>query len=101
MLSHPLVTLESLPHALKIYDEIRRPFSQEIVRRSRDMGRCYELLGPGFEHLTENASSYGVVTSAELEELGKSADGLIQWVGNTSIMGDRAKALELLDTVLK
>lgn len=65
------------------------------------MGRYYELLGPGFERLTENASASGVVTFAELEELGKSADGLIQWVGNTSIMGDRAKALELLDTVLK
>ncbi|KAI0919700.1 hypothetical protein AcW1_003116 [Taiwanofungus camphoratus] len=101
LLAHPAVTLETLPRALQVYDEIRRPFSQGVLRRSRDTGFLLELNSPGFEDLTEEKSAEGNVTSGKLEEVGKGMDDIMAWLGNTSIMGDCERALEVLEDALR
>ncbi|OSX62801.1 hypothetical protein POSPLADRAFT_1141422 [Postia placenta MAD-698-R-SB12] len=101
ILGHPSVTKETLANALLIYDEIRRPFSQQIVEKSRLTGIHYDLHCPGIENVTEGASAQGAISTRQLEAIGKKLDDLITWAGTSSIMDDRDRALELLEAGLK
>ncbi|KZT01928.1 FAD/NAD(P)-binding domain-containing protein [Laetiporus sulphureus 93-53] len=100
IIAHPAVTMETLPDALRVYDEIRRPFSQEIVERSRQTGLIYDLVSPALPHITEEASASGEIPSEILEEAGRMVVDLTSWLGSTSIMDDRDKALAMLNALL-
>ncbi|KAF8903941.1 hypothetical protein CPB84DRAFT_713432 [Gymnopilus junonius] len=43
----------NIPDLTKIYDTIRQPFGNFAVEASRNQGRLYELLAPGFEDVKE------------------------------------------------
>ncbi|KAG1859289.1 hypothetical protein F4604DRAFT_1793252 [Suillus subluteus] len=43
LLAHPLTTLDSVPAALKAYQDIRLPFSQFVARESARTGRMYDF----------------------------------------------------------
>jgi len=43
LLTHELTHRGNVSDALKIYEEVRLPFANNVVQRSRDMGRCYGL----------------------------------------------------------
>lgn len=46
LIAHPQATATNLPDVLRIYDSIRRPFSQEVARRSFTVGLIYGFLDP-------------------------------------------------------
>lgn len=97
LLGHPSVTLKTLPRALQIYDQIRRPFSQRILQRSRLTGLHFNLLLPEFKDVSEEASASGAVTKAQLENIGNAIGDLWLWASTTSIMDDRDMAVQLLE----
>ena len=41
LLSLPEINAQTLSLALQVYDEVRRPFSQEVIRRSYETGQLY------------------------------------------------------------
>lgn len=43
LLAHPLTTVKTLPIALYIYDKLRLPFANGIVKTARTLGRLYEF----------------------------------------------------------
>ena len=51
LLAHPLVTIETLPKVLEIYDAVRRPLGTDVVRRSNINGHLYEFSHPDFYDL--------------------------------------------------
>ena len=80
---------------LEIYDSIRRPIAQEVARRSRDAGLIYEcLLSPSVvgADLAE--------TVGDLARRSAAAQHLLLWVKETTIMDDKDRALQALDTAL-
>ena len=98
ILSNPLVTKETLPEALKVYDEVRRPFANEIVRKSAASGRLYEFNEP---------ESIIVEDFGKTEKVGESDAGLLwnvghsvcdrwKWAWTTTIDGDQERAAKLL-----
>ncbi|KAG0707085.1 hypothetical protein DFH29DRAFT_1066512 [Suillus ampliporus] len=42
LLAHPLTTLDNVPVALKLYQDVRLPFAQSVARESERTGRMYE-----------------------------------------------------------
>ncbi|CCL98471.1 uncharacterized protein FIBRA_00469 [Fibroporia radiculosa] len=101
LLGHPGTTLENVDQVLKVYDEIRRPFSQEIVEKSRGNGLKYDLRSPGLEWMTEEKSVTSPLTPAQLEELGDSIEDAFTWVKTTSVMDDLDKGIKRLEEVLQ
>lgn len=59
ILADPKVTLTNLAAALKIYDGLRRPFSQAMQRCSRGTGHLNHLLRAGWEDVTAEQSAAG------------------------------------------
>ena len=53
VLAHPSVTLANLPAALTVYDDVRRPFSQNVQQGSDRNGMNYQLLRIGWENISE------------------------------------------------
>lgn len=102
LLAHPKVTRETVPVALKIYDQNRRPAAQAVAAASLESGRMLTLSsGPGFEDLTAEQSSTGTaVTLAQLEGLANRLDHNIDWQSATTVAGDNAVALEKLEEAL-
>ncbi|KII86084.1 hypothetical protein PLICRDRAFT_309836 [Plicaturopsis crispa FD-325 SS-3] len=47
-LAHPSTTLKNISAVLRAYDEIRRPFANSIVSRSRSAGHLYMFSEPGY-----------------------------------------------------
>ncbi|KAF8438426.1 hypothetical protein L210DRAFT_3481584 [Boletus edulis BED1] len=43
LLTHELTHLENIADALKMYEEVRLPFANSIIQRSRDVGRYYSF----------------------------------------------------------
>ncbi|KAG1737580.1 uncharacterized protein EDB91DRAFT_1140799 [Suillus paluster] len=43
LLAHPLTTLDSVPAALKVYQDVRLPLVQSLARESERTGRLYHL----------------------------------------------------------
>lgn len=42
----------NIPRILRVYDNVRRPFSQDVQQCSRDTGLIYELRSSGSESIT-------------------------------------------------
>ena len=98
MLAHPSVTTSTLPSALRIYDDLRRPISQEMLRRSRETGRLHQLLRLGWEDISEARSAAGEYPRELLTRVAESYDKEGIWVvaDSESVMADRDRALSLV-----
>ncbi|KAI0349381.1 FAD/NAD-P-binding domain-containing protein [Trametes cingulata] len=96
ILAQPSVTLESLPHALRVYDAIRRPAAQEVQRRSEANGRLYQLNAKGWENVTEEESRMGGFSPEALVEVGKQVERQMSWTLGGSVMVDRDRAVAML-----
>lgn len=82
-------TLKNVPEALKIYDEVRRPFSQHIQRLS---------LRTGISQLMTKTGEVPVGETFEYGELEDDPEVLRQYYGwswTTSVMPDRDRTLEM------
>ncbi len=54
LLSHPHMTKSTVHHALKVYDRMRRPFAEEIARRSLENSRWLSLHYDNFDFCGSN-----------------------------------------------
>ena len=48
LLAHPLTTLDTVPAALKAYQDVRLPFAQFVAREAERTGYMYEFDSPGY-----------------------------------------------------
>ena len=65
LLSSANVTKDNVPLALKVYDEIRRPFSQNVAALSLLSGRTSQLNTPQHADLTEEQSATGTALTID------------------------------------
>ncbi|KZT63552.1 hypothetical protein DAEQUDRAFT_680182, partial [Daedalea quercina L-15889] len=102
LLADPRATRETLPRVLQVYDSIRRPFSQSIVQRSRATGMlCDYILSPS--ELGNDVDLSAITGDSEADDLEKrnsAIQQLLLWASETTIMGDRDRALQALDAAL-
>ncbi|EPQ52859.1 FAD/NAD P-binding domain-containing protein [Gloeophyllum trabeum ATCC 11539] len=104
LLTHPGCTREMLPEALKIYDSIRRPFSQSVLQSSKDVGLMYEFSWPGFtdEDIMRKAADGSMHLDIEaLHRLGELAAEVQAWSWRSTIEDDRKQAIEMLEKSVK
>ena len=91
------MTLSNVSEALKVYDDLRRPFAQEIWRRSQTNGYLYHLRRLGWEHVTSEQSASGDYPRELLGKLGEELENAVGWAMNGSILEDRDRVVNLLD----
>ena len=91
ILSHPSVNIQTLPRALKIYDTIRRPFSQDIQRRSELTGTLYHLIAMGWEGVSAEESAAGQYPQELLSALDRKMLEAQMWVGQGDFVRVREK----------
>ena len=96
ILADPSVTLRNLGEVLKVYDEVRRPFSQTVQEGSENNGKRYQLRGPGWEEVSVEDSRAGRYDHARLEVLSEEFKNQTQWAFETNILGDRERVVERL-----
>ena len=98
ILSSPAVTTSNLPAALKIYDDLRRPFSQGVQRGSEVCGANHQLrrAGSGWENISEKDSRGGRYPRELLATLAEEMQTLRRWMFEENIENDRARVAERL-----
>ncbi len=98
ILSHPSVTLSNLPAALKIYDDLRRPFSQGVQRGSERNGENYHLRRPGsgWENITAEDSRSGRYPREWLKDIAEDVQAQMRWTFEANVEDDRARVAERL-----
>ncbi|KAF8072155.1 hypothetical protein FPV67DRAFT_1748853 [Lyophyllum atratum] len=89
LLGHHLTTLESVPSALAIYDQIRRPVAMEVAQRSLINGRLFGLQLPGVP--LDNDPE-------RLPELGDAIKENWKWTWSTTLDADVKQAVRLLES---
>ncbi|KAI0702412.1 FAD/NAD(P)-binding domain-containing protein [Cerioporus squamosus] len=97
ILSHPSVTLSNVSEALKIHDELRRPFARGVQLGSQRNGDLYHLRQLDWEHITAEQSAKGDYPREMLDAIGDELESTMAWVMHNSILEDREKALKLLE----
>ncbi|KAJ3490085.1 hypothetical protein NLI96_g1673 [Meripilus lineatus] len=90
LLSLPEISSRTLPLALKVYDEIRRPFSQDILHKSVETGRLYFM---------QTGTMAEIPTGTPLRKaLQKQADdirGTFKWTNERDISQSAQLAVDL------
>ncbi|KAM5540038.1 hypothetical protein V8D89_006178 [Ganoderma adspersum] len=99
LLAHDSVTLETLPQALKIYDDIRRPFSQKVQRGSDEVGSIYHLKELGWDKVSVEESAAGSYSQDMIDAVGKRLEEKLDWVMKGDFMETRVKAMGMLESV--
>ena len=98
LLAHPSVNIKTLPQALKVYDDIRRPFSQNVQRTSDAMGSMYHLDTMGWENVSAEESAAGQYPPELLPALSQKILETHMWVSEGDFVKAREKALALLES---
>ena len=83
-----------------MYDEVRRPFSQDIQRRSDENGRRYHLQRGGWENVTVEQSASGNYDPEILKAVSRELQGALQWA-QVSANVEKEKALKLFKEELE
>ncbi|KAI1789080.1 FAD/NAD(P)-binding domain-containing protein [Ganoderma leucocontextum] len=96
ILAHPSVTLANLPAALTVYDDVRRPFSQNVQQGSDKNGMNYQLRRAGWEDVSVEDSRAGRYPPELLGVLAEELRKQIEWTFETNILGERARVEERL-----
>ncbi|EJF57443.1 FAD/NAD(P)-binding domain-containing protein [Dichomitus squalens LYAD-421 SS1] len=101
ILAHSSVALANVSEALKIYDDVRRPFSQTVQQGSECTGELYQLRRAGWENISVEDSAAGRYPPELLSDFEKDAKAQMEWQYDpgASIKGDIAKVLSMLETL--
>ncbi len=99
VLSHPAVTLANLPAALKIYDDVRRPFSQGVQEGSARNGTSYQLCRAGWEDVSVEDSSAGRYPRELLSVIAADVNKQTRWLYETSILDERGALSERIEAL--
>lgn len=94
ILAHPAVTLATLPAALAVYDDVRRPFSQGVQEASEKNGRNYQLRRAGWENVSAEDSRAGRYPRELLDVLVRELSEITAWTRETSILSEREGVVE-------
>ena len=98
LLSNANVTKDNAPLVLKVYDEIRRPFSQNVAALSLLSGRTSQLNTPQHADLTEEQSATGTaLTIDQLRENLAEIQRLGEWQFGPTIVEETEAALRQLE----
>ena len=90
LLTHPSVTRESIPRALKIYEKIRLPHGNDVQRRSRENGKLYEFAADErFPHLSTTPTATTATDTSETDVRGIDANRLVKEIGDRQDGGDQ------------
>ncbi|KAM5532658.1 hypothetical protein V8D89_013702 [Ganoderma adspersum] len=101
LMSHPDITKEDLPSVLQLYDEIRRPFTQNIVALARRRGQLHHLDSPELAWLTAERSAKGDALNREqLDEISEMMERCRDWQFGPSVLEESAAAMQQLDAAL-
>jgi len=88
LLGQRRTTLDSVPHALRVYDTIRRPFANDITRRNRLTGRQLMFRDTfDWNNCTED------VLRSRLQELGAAIASNWEWAWLNTIDGALEEAI--------
>ena len=90
--------MKNLPRALKIYDDLRRPFAQNVQRLSDLTGSLYHLDVMGWEDVSVEESAAGRYPRDMLSALDQKLSEALSWVGEGDFVKAREKALSLLES---
>ncbi|KLO12920.1 FAD/NAD-binding domain-containing protein [Schizopora paradoxa] len=112
LLTHPSVTRDSIPRALKIYEKIRLPHGNDVQRRSRENGKLYEFAADErFPHLstvstttagatatdTSETDVRGIDANRLVKEIGEAAVENWKWAWTTDVETDKMEAIRMLE----
>ncbi|KAI0637653.1 FAD/NAD-P-binding domain-containing protein [Trametes polyzona] len=101
LLGQPALTRATIPAALKIYDELRRPVAQMVARLSLHSGNLHNLTDPELDGITPEQSASGKgFTHEQLEKVGETLEKLKSWRWGTTIEKDCQTALERLQEAI-
>lgn len=97
LLCHPLTTVETLPIALKVYEEIRLHHGNDVIKRSRRNGQLFEFYQADFQDLRNtNVEENDLKAKARLDSLNEAVEKNWEWAWTTSPVDDKEAALALL-----
>lgn len=82
---------------MKIYDAIRRPFSQGVQRGSDEAGSIYHLHELGWDKVSVEESAAGSYSQDMIDVLGKGLEEKLDWVMKGDFMETRVKAMGMLE----
>ncbi|KIY62359.1 salicylate hydroxylase [Cylindrobasidium torrendii FP15055 ss-10] len=100
LLGHPSTKKENLSKALSIYDAIRRPFSQDIARRSRLSSQISSFVSKEIEGLSDNFDGLqGQAKVDALKKFSSTLKNLTQWSWHTTIDTDVERAVSMLEAL--
>ncbi|EJF62089.1 FAD/NAD(P)-binding domain-containing protein [Dichomitus squalens LYAD-421 SS1] len=101
ILAHSSVTLTNVSEALRIYDDVRRPFSQNVQQGSEWNGMLYQLRRAGWEDISVEDSAAGRYPPELLSAFEKDVKAQMEWQYDpgASIKGDIAKVSGMLETL--
>ncbi|PIL34424.1 hypothetical protein GSI_03199 [Ganoderma sinense ZZ0214-1] len=94
ILAHPSVTLNNLPAALAVYDDVQRPFSQSVLHGSDRNGMNFQLRRAGWENVSAEDSKAGRYAPELLAAVGEEVIKQVKWAYETNIEDDRARVVE-------
>ena len=92
ILADPSTTLTTLSMALKVYEEIRLPFANDIQRRSMESSDMFTFSDPRFTSL-DNATEADM---GKLWDFGFTVVESWKWAWTTDVEGDKNRAIALL-----
>ncbi|KAJ7595705.1 hypothetical protein C8J56DRAFT_387258 [Mycena floridula] len=95
LLGHRQTTINTVSQALRIYDEIRRPFSTDIARRSFEIGRYVSLNHDGYDFDTVTDESE---LESTLREMGDIMIRESSWAWSSTVEESLAEGVQRLVT---
>lgn len=101
LLAQPQASTEQIPTILKIFDEIRRPFAQDVVRKSFRTGQLQTLSSEELEGYTAEDSAAGKIPAEVYRAVEEAIANEGRWTYTTAAHDDRRIAVELLQARTK
>lgn len=95
LLAQPQTSIAQIPTVLKVFDEVRRPFAQEIARKSFHTGTLTFLCSEELKEYSAEDSAAGRIPREVLKRLDKEVAVESEWCYKTFAKDDREKAVEL------
>ena len=102
LLSHPKTTLKTLPDALKVYEEIRRPLATEVQKGSFAAGTVFDFLAPESLEVRDfgKNGNVGDEDFGKLWNLGHMLCDRWRWAWTTGSTGVEEQAISMLEARL-
>ena len=98
LLASPRVTLAHIPAVLRIYERVRLPFANDILRRGREVGLMYEFNASGYY---DDSSTTQEHEREELDALGDAIRKMWEWQWTESVDTLWTQAERDLEMLLK